>query len=459
LIVHSYFSGIEGLGTGFQKAGFDVQLCCEIDAKAQTVIRRHLPDAVIIGDIKNAHGTEFGKPDVIVGGFPCQDLSVAGTRSGLSGNRSGLFFELARIIDEARPRVFVLENVPGLLSSEGGKDMETVLRTLVELGYGVAYRVLDSQYFGVAQRRRRVFIVGSLGDGRAAEILFESEGLQRGTEPRRRKGQAAPSLVASGVGVGRTGNSRTESDFLVPEVTATLGTTTSYPGVKNSETDFLVCEAFDANGSGVCHTGDVTQTLLVQSKIGSQIGTNQAVAIMPRWIEREGNVPNGTPASEDVAFTLDCEAKPQAVAFDQKEIICIHPHAIGRDPKNGPAYRDWSEEPGYTLDTLDTVAPMAVAFSQNQRDEVREMDVVGALAAEPGMKQQTFIKQGFRVRRLMPVECERLQGFPDGWTESGVKSDGTIIEHADSSRYKMCGNAVTVNVAAWIAHRIKEVMF
>lgn len=398
MIVHSYFSGIEGLGTGFQKAGFDVQLCCEIDAKAQTVIRRHLPDAVIIGDIKNAHGTEFGKPDVIVGGFPCQDLSVAGTRSGLSGNRSGLFFELARIIDEARPRVFVLENVPGLLSSEGGKDMETVLRTLVELGYGVAYRVLDSQYFGVAQRRRRVFIVGSLGDGRAAEILFESEGLQRGTEPRRRKGQAAPSLVASGVGVGRTGNSRTESDFLVREITGTLGTTTHYPGVKNSESDFLVCEAFDANGSDVCCTGQVTQTLLAQSEIGSQIGTNQAVAIMSRWIEREGNVPNGTPASEDVTFTLDCEAKPQAVAF-----------SIG--------------------------------------------------AAEPGMKQQTFIKQGFRVRRLMPVECERLQGFPDGWTESGVKSDGSVIEHADSSRYKMCGNAVTVNVAAWIAHRIKEVMF
>lgn len=216
--VGSLFAGIGGFDEGFRRAGMTTVWMVEIDPWCRRVLARYFPEAQLYEDVRTVGREELEPVDLICGGFPCQDLSVAGRRAGLAGERSGLFFEFVRILDELRPRWVVIENVPGLLSSNGGKDMGTVLWTLGELGYGYAYRVLDAQYFGVAQRRRRVFIVGCLGDAASAvQVLFEPESCERDTPPRRTAGRVAAAISASGAGTSRTGNERTEVSFLVAQ--------------------------------------------------------------------------------------------------------------------------------------------------------------------------------------------------------------------------------------------------
>jgi DNA-cytosine methyltransferase len=157
--VGSLFSGIGGLDLGLERAGWEVRWQVEIDPFCRKVLGRHWPDIKKYGDIREVNPDELEPVDLVCGGFPCQDLSVAGKRAGVAGERSGLFWEVVRIADEVRPSWLVLENVPGLLSSNEGRDMETVLNAIEELGYIVDCDIMDAQYFGVAQRRRRVFIV------------------------------------------------------------------------------------------------------------------------------------------------------------------------------------------------------------------------------------------------------------------------------------------------------------
>ena len=179
LSVASFFSGIGGFDLGFQNAGFEIAYQCESSEFCNAVLRKHWPEVHRDADIRKVTETsEIPVSDVWVGGFPCQDVSVArmGPRAGLKGKQSGLFHEFHRLLEQGRPRVFLIENVPGLLSSHGGRDFQLIVRTLAKLGYGVGWRVLNSKDFGVPQSRQRVFIVGSYGEGRGpAEILFESE--------------------------------------------------------------------------------------------------------------------------------------------------------------------------------------------------------------------------------------------------------------------------------------------
>lgn|SRR5581483_7086264 len=171
----STFSGIGGFDLGFEQSGMTCVSQVEIDKHCQNILRRHFPNTSLYDDVRKV-GEQTHEPksvDVICGGFPCQDVSIAGNRAGLAGSRSGLWFELARIIDELEPKWFIGENVPGLLSSNKGRDFAVIIRWLAERGYGVAWRVLDSQYFGVAQERRRLFVVASLGSGSASRILFD----------------------------------------------------------------------------------------------------------------------------------------------------------------------------------------------------------------------------------------------------------------------------------------------
>lgn len=196
----SLFSGAGGFEIGFDRVGIETVLQAESDPHALSVLARHWPEAIRVGDVRNVGasdsadiferlgsesgglvyprwGLRAGSIDVVYGGPPCQDLSVAGKRAGLAGERSGLFFEFARVVSELRPRWLVAENVPGLLSSNQGRDFGIVLDALDELGYGLAWAVLDAQHFGVPQRRRRMFIVGCLRDAaRAAKVLSVCEG-------------------------------------------------------------------------------------------------------------------------------------------------------------------------------------------------------------------------------------------------------------------------------------------
>jgi DNA (cytosine-5)-methyltransferase 1 len=208
----SLFAGVGGFDLAMQRQGVKVVASVEIDKKCQEVLAHRFPESKIFDDVTTVKGSDLiaagftPSTGIITGGFPCQDLSVAGKRAGLAGERSGLFWEIARIVDETQTEYFVIENVPGLLSSNKGADFGVVIGTMADLGYSLGWRVLDAQHFGVPQRRRRVFIVGrrSTSEG-VAEILFKSEGLRRDPAPRQqeRQGIATSSNTSVALGSGK----------------------------------------------------------------------------------------------------------------------------------------------------------------------------------------------------------------------------------------------------------------
>lgn len=188
----SFFSGIGGLDLGFQRAGYELTMQCEIEPFCNTILQKHWPDVKRYSDINEVPYEEIPESDVFVGGFPCQDVSLArmAPRAGLKGRKSGLFYKFADVIAKRLPRVVLIENVPGLLSSHSGRDFGIIIRTLAELGYGVGWRVLNSRYFGVPQSRQRVYIVGCHRDWRGpGEILFEPERSSWDASPRKSNGE------------------------------------------------------------------------------------------------------------------------------------------------------------------------------------------------------------------------------------------------------------------------------
>ena len=194
----SLFAGVGGFDLAMERQGVKVVAAVEIDNKCQDLLARQFPNTKLFDDVTQVKGSDLigagfnPSAGIITGGFPCQDVSVAGKRAGLAGSRSGLFWEVARIVEETQTEYFVLENVPGLLSSNNGKDFGVVLGTLADLGYSVAWRLLDAQYFGVPQRRKRIFIAGRRAiNGSASEILFKSSGLRGNYSQIERSGQAS----------------------------------------------------------------------------------------------------------------------------------------------------------------------------------------------------------------------------------------------------------------------------
>ena len=192
----SLFAGVGGFDLALTRNGYDVVAAVEIDKNCREVLGKHFPNTKLFNDVKEVKGGDLLNAGfnpvggIITGGFPCQDLSVAGKRAGLAGERSGLFWEIARLVEETKTEWFVIENVPGLLTSNQGRDFGIVLSTMVKLGYSVSWRVLDAQYFGVPQRRKRVFIVGSNSYySNPAEVLFKSKGLRRNTTQSQQTGQ------------------------------------------------------------------------------------------------------------------------------------------------------------------------------------------------------------------------------------------------------------------------------
>lgn len=419
LTVGSLFAGIGGFDLGFERAGFVTRWQVEINPDARDVLARRFPEArrvtnieyVSQGRAKNRqrHGLILEPVDVICGGFPCQELSVAGQRRGLKGKRSGLFFRMARVIAQVKPRYVVIENVPGLLSSHDGRDFATVLDRLAECGYGWAYRVLDSRYFGVAQRRRRVFIVGCLGDDyeRAAAVLFEPEGSSGDSAA----GDEARAHVAA------TLRSRAH------------GAGSHAPGRGSEDDENLVAYALRADPGG----------------IGQGHNTNYVTSALTASAGHHGySSPRGDGSDNLIAFNW----------------------------QTGQEQEQFSSECAPTLHQGQT--PAVFGVHANQRGELRTSDLAGSLngsrsgsgererALTASMHKRhdedtdTLIGHQTGVRRLTPLECERLQGFPDGWTcRCGEGHRGSAFcQCADSPRYRMLGNAVTVNVSEWIAKRI-----
>src|ERR1700722_5201367 len=213
-IYGSVCSGIEAASVAWTPLGWRCAFMSEIEAFPRAVLTHHYPETPLHGDFTTIRKGEYDPIDVLVGGTPCQSFSVAGLRGGMADERGNLALEYLRLAERLRPRWIVWENVPGVLSSGGGRDFGSIVGSLAELGYGCAWRVLDAQFLGVPQRRRRVFVVGHFGDWRrAAAVLLEREGLCRDTPARRKTGEGfthdlAPSLTCSGRGVERSGESR-----------------------------------------------------------------------------------------------------------------------------------------------------------------------------------------------------------------------------------------------------------
>lgn len=202
------FAGIGGFSAGFDRAGVRTVAAVEIDPAARRIFSRHFPDAALFDDVTKVGGDELRavgfvpERGIITGGWPCQDISVAGRGEGLAGERSGLFSEIVRLLVELQPQWFVLENVPRLLTINGGRDMGAVIGALGECGYGLAWRVLDASGFGVPQRRRRIFLVGHFGGTghSSAEILFEPEGLSGNSAEGQKTASKVTGKVASRFG-------------------------------------------------------------------------------------------------------------------------------------------------------------------------------------------------------------------------------------------------------------------
>lgn len=206
--VASFFAGIGGFELGFERAGMETVWQCEKKDFCLNILEKHWPDVPREDDIQGVNADDIPEAEIWVGGFPCQDVSLArmGPRSGLRGKQSGLFYDFARLIEARRPQVVVLENVAALLSSHDGRDFAIILRTLADIGYGLAWRVLDSRYFGIPQSRTRVFLVGSLGDETGAgQVLFEPECGDRDSEKSRPNGEKSVSPFAISVGDSKQG--------------------------------------------------------------------------------------------------------------------------------------------------------------------------------------------------------------------------------------------------------------
>lgn len=383
----SLFSGIGGFDLGFEQAGMQCAWQVEIDPKCRALLKSKFPHTEIHSDVRSVGKSNLTPVDLVCGGFPCQDVSVAGRRAGLAGERSGLWFEFARILDELKPPAVIVENVPGLLSSNGGRDFAVIVHGLVKLGYGIAWRVLDAQYFGVAQRRRRVFIVGCAGESgtrKAAQILALAEGMCGNPKPSGKARTLAPTLSSSGAGVGRTGNERTEAEF-------------------------LVAAPLRASGPSRCMDDDgYPQNLIAQTLLA------------------KGNDPH------DPSLMTCVVDGAQITSPDNRSQPSAHTApTLAKDSR--PLCFDCKASANHTGAPQTDIAPTMRSMGRSKS----HMNGGGHLA----------IQVAYTVRRLTPTECERLQGFPDGWTAG----------FADSVRYRMLGNAVAVPVARWSAKRIMEV--
>jgi DNA (cytosine-5)-methyltransferase 1 len=356
--VGSVFAGIGGFDLAFQRVGCGIAWQIEIDKFCLRVLEKHFPNVKKYRDVREVRGQDLEAVDILVGGFPCQDLSTAGSRKGLRGAQSSLWWEFHRLVGELHPTWVLVENVPGMLSSNKGRDMGAILWSLGDLGYWWAYRVLDAQWFGLPQRRKRVFIVGHIGDRTApAKVLLEPEGC------------AGDSTQGGKERQGIAGTS--EEPARSPSVTYVI-------------------------------QGGAWRTDKRQNGLGVTVGGPM--------------------------YTLDGRGEHAVLVAD-------------------------------TLTAHYAKGPATAGRDSSVRNVVIEHTVFPTLRGfGHGWQEQHWddAAKAMLLRRLTPLECERLQGFPDGWTcLCEALGDTARCRCPDSPRYRALGNAVAVPVVEWIARILK----
>ena len=412
MIYGSVCSGIEAASVAWHPLGWRSAFLSEIEAFPRAVLAHHYPDVPLHGDFTTIKADQYAAIDVLVGGTPCQSFSVAGLRAGLDDERGNLALEFCLLARRLSPKWVVWENVPGVLSLDGGRAFASILGGLAECGYGLAYRVLDAQFvrvdgFGraVPQRRRRVFVVGCLGDWRrAAAVLFERESLRWDTPPRREPGKGVAATIRSSSSPRGHGNSHglrgDGQDNLVARCDTARQTRLDW------ETKTFVAQGVALRGRDGGATAELTGDVMTSLRTGGGGGDKPHV-LLPFDETQITSPENGSnPQHGDPCHPLVKGGRAPTVAY--------------RTTGNDGAY-----ETGDCAPCLNT-------------------------ATDPN---QITLLQSWRVRRLTPTECERLQGFPDRYTAITYRGKPA----ADGPRYKSLGNSMAVNCMRWLGQRIEMV--
>lgn len=484
-----------------------------------------------LGDITKINWFEVEPVDCVTGGSPCQDLSVAGKRAGLAGERSGLYMEQIRCIKElrqndvnngrtgamVRPRWMVWENVPGAISSNGGKDFAAVLEEAVKIvepqapsipvpdkgwpsagclsdvdeRWSIAWRVHDAQFWGVPQRRKRIALVCDFGGHTAPEILFERKGLRgdtaEGGTARERIGGAAeagfnpavarsltaradgspcadrgPNIVCSPYQGGCDGGGK--GALVQTEKSGTLGTGNDQTIFAATPINLMVatrCKALGrGTGLGVGEPGDPANTISAAHSHGvfaTAIPINDKAT---RW-QGGGESRNHDGSGNGLGIGKDGGPSPTLTAGDRHGVICGNQMPLAYGIGNGQVHEamTMAQEVSQTLNTMhDAQAVMCSAVDCRNFTEGREIN--GTLQAKESGGQSlnlnNTVRQNMVARRLTPLECERLQGYPDGWTDIGewIDSKGKKHKAADSPRYKALGNSIALPFWFWLLRRI-----
>ena len=512
----SLFDGIGGFPLAAIRNGITPLWASEIEAPLMSITKRHFPDMVHLGNIQKVDGAKIEPVDIITFGSPCQDLSSAGRRAGLDGARSFIFFDAIRVIKQMRRRTngkftarIIWENVPGAFSSNGGEDFRVVLAEIASVaggaisiprppardgdtfwksagsvvgdGWSLAWRVLDAQYWGVPQRRRRIFLVADFRGECARQILFKPESLsgditesgaarkgasrdfKNGVEAAGRKAIPINTQIATrhkalgegtGLGVGHDGDPAYTLQENHSHAVCLILNDQGGSRINIEKNNVSPCLRSETHGHPPIvlenHPNDsrikikkdgVVQTL--SSRMGTG-GGNVPLIFEPGIASRDG----GHVWQNDVAPSL------RATLGDNLPAVClpaycIQGNTIGRAENAGVNGKGVNEDVSFTLNTIDR---HAVAFCRQGFGHFVEDDVASTMQSRDYKDFGDIACNGFAVRRLTPTECERLQGFPDGWTALTV--DGERIP--DSVRYKALGNSVALPCVEYIMASIRE---
>jgi len=434
----SVCSGVEAASVAWKSLGWEAQFFSEIEKFPSAVLNHHYPDVPNYGDMTKFKEWNADTIDLLVGGTPCQSFSIAGLRKGLEDPRGNLMLTYLAMAEQLKPKWLVWENVPGVLSSNGGKDFGTFLSALGQIGYGFSWRILDAQYFGLAQRRKRLFVVGYLGDWRrTAEVLFEPESVSGHPAPSREARQGVAPTVTQGAPFRCTGNDRVESEAYVPVIAGSLDT--------------------QCGGGKLTHQSAKNGHLILEKGLMGTLTARMFASLGSRDVEEGAIHPVAFDAyNQEVTGAV---SKTLAARSDQDTASCI---AFGAQ---NSANQGDSVSTKVTP-TLDKSKTPAVAYSimpmNGGKDyKARVTDVAQPLMAGGpvgGNQGGDFIHApvaDMQVRRLTPIECERLQGFSDNYTQIPWRNK-SAEDCPDGPRYKAMGNSMAVPVMRWIGERIQK---
>lgn len=523
LTLGSLFSGSGGFELAGLLSGIVPLWNSEIEIFPVRVTSKRLPFVKHYGDIQKLDGAKLPPVDIITFGSPCQDMSIAGKREGLTGERSSLFYEAIRVIAEMRkatngqqPRYIIWENVTGCFSSNCGDDFRQVLQEICRLkdetvsvskpvkwanaglivgdGFSAAWRVLDAQYFGVPQRRKRIYLVADLGGGRAEQILFESEGLRGDFAPCFSSGKRAAGSAEDSIGetsrlcLNDQGGSRMN---VTEDVTCTLRAESHHsPTVldapklyENHSQDTRFVEANDCSPalSANMGLGGNNTPFVVNSKPRLKVygicskSSNSMLSDNPRSGFYEA----------ETARTLDSTSCAPARNQGGMAVVSVQGSMIGRSEHNGPMGSGVNEDVSFTLNATDKhavaydTAAAHKSYSMTTGDFTQILEEQSPTLMARDYKDPPVVnKKDYIVRKLTPTECARLQGFPDWWCDdleienpceeelefwrevfdcSGKKkrTDKQILKwlkspHTDTAEYKMWGNGIALPCAVYV---------